>query len=124
MRSYFQGVEKEANNSHGRSHLFQVSAQVQLHRSPFYCQTHPLWPLAWESICFRGSILWKSIPNAIKSSETVASFRKKKPKHGLGKDAIVNHAAYCRYYGFDVFRLTRVISPLSDHHRFRVVRRP
>ena len=29
------------------------------------------------SICFRGSILWNSIPDVIKSSETIASFRKK-----------------------------------------------
>ena len=30
-----------------------------------------------KSICFRGSILWNSIPDVIKSSETVASFCKK-----------------------------------------------
>ena len=30
-----------------------------------------------KSICFRGSTLWNSIPDVIKSSETVASFCKK-----------------------------------------------
>ena len=30
-----------------------------------------------KSICFRGNILWNSIPDVIKSSETVASFCKK-----------------------------------------------
>ena len=29
----------------------------------------------------------------------------KQSKHGLGKDAIVNYAVYCKYYGSAVFRL-------------------
>ena len=54
-----------------------------------------------NSICFRGSILWNSIPDVIKSSETVPFFCKKS-KHGVGKDAIVNYAVDCKILWFAV----------------------
>ena len=57
-----------------------------------------------KSICFRGSILWNSIPDVIKSSDMVASFCKK-IKHGLVKDAIVNYAVYFKHYLVLYFRL-------------------